>query len=493
MNSRAVIVNLLACMLAGCVSYRPIPILPARRAERIQARSLEDPRLLKFIAAVTANPDAQLSQPGALRSKYDGAAQASESSRRSAGEARISWSLSNLTLAAVYYHPSLTIARAQFREAQASVRTARERPNPSLSFEDLSRSVAAPMTWTVSPIIDFLLETAGKRARRVQQAEALMRAARDDIATASWQLRASVRDALLNEWAAQRRMTLLRARLDLQAQLITLLEHRFAIGEASALDLQRERLSGNQLRLAINAAEQQAADARTALAEAIGIPTASLQDARLSFSGLPEPRAPPNEAELRRQALTGRSDIQAMLAQYAAADSDLALEVANQYPNLTLGPGYSFDSQQDRYILLPQLELPIFNDHKGAIDAALGRRQEFAARFTALQLKVIGQIDGAMADYRATSASLATADTLLREEQDRVARSEQTFRAGALDRPTLLTVQIEGSVTQQARFDALVNQRRALGSLEDALQYPLYDPHVRWLAAATDPQSKQGS
>jgi len=148
---------------------------------------------------------------------------------------------------------------------------------------------------------------------------------------------------------------------------------------------------------------------------------------------------------------------------------------------------------QDRYILLPQLELPLFNHHRGAIDAALARRQELAARFTALQLKVIGEVDGAMSDYRATSTSLATADALLREEEDRVARSEQSFRAGALDRPTLLAAQLERSVAQQARLDALVQQRRALGALEDALQYPLYDPHAHWLAAATDPQSEQGS
>ncbi|MGH8261091.1 MAG: TolC family protein [Steroidobacteraceae bacterium] len=200
-----------------------------------------------------------------------------------------------------------TIARARFREAQAGVRTALQIPNPSLGFEDLSRSVASPAAWTVSPVIDFLLETAGKRARRTQQARALTRAALEDLATASWLVRAGVRDGLLASWAAERRLALARQHLKYQADLTTLLEHRLAVGDVSALDVERERVNTSQLRLAVGAIEQQAADARTALARAIGVPVRALESVRLSFAGLEAPEAPPDEALLQRVALSGRT------------------------------------------------------------------------------------------------------------------------------------------------------------------------------------------
>ena len=228
-------VLLLLILLAGCASYRPEPLSTADRAAAIGARSLDNPRLLTFMSLEHAAPPAQ-------------------------GR----WDLADLTLAAVYYHPQLDIARAKLAEARAGVMTAGQAPNPSLSFEDLAFNAGAG-TWTVGPVINFLLETAGKREYRTKEARALVDAAHADLATASWQVRGGVRDALLALWAARRRLVLLRQRLELQNELVTLLEHRFAAGEASALELARERTSRNEISLALRNAERQGVDARTCL------------------------------------------------------------------------------------------------------------------------------------------------------------------------------------------------------------------------------------
>lgn len=455
----------------GCATYPRAPIAADAEARNIESRSLDDARLGEFVAAVEG-----------------------ESVHRGAASPPVhAWDLGTLTLAALYFHPSLRIARARLHEAEAGVRTARQLPNPTLTFEDLSHSVAAPAEWTISPVVNFLVETAGRRAKRTREARALTQAALEDLTTASWQVRAGVRNGLIATWAAERRLALMRERLDYQMQLVMLLEHRLAVGEASALDVERERVSANQLRLSLLAIEQQAADARTQLAAAVGVPVHALESVRLSFDGLEAPQSPPDVAQLRRKALTGRSDIRSMLAGYQAADAALALQIANQYPNFTLGPGFSFDSVQNRYILLPELELPVFNRNRGPIAEALARREEAAARFSALQLTILEQVDGAAADYRATSETLAAADAVLHDEQDHERRTEQSFRTGSIDRPTLLASRIERSVAQQSEFDALVSQRRALGALEDALQSPLYFPNARWLASRADAAQPVGS
>ena len=39
-----------------------------------------------------------------------------------------------------------------------------------------------------------------------------------------------------------------------------------------------------------------------------------------------------------------------------------------------------------------------------------------------------------------------------------------------------MTAELEGAAIRLSRFDAVVEQRQALGAVEDALQQPLFDP-----------------
>lgn len=452
--------------VAGCARYHAEPISAATTAAALDARALDDPRLQKFIATGLP-PDG----------KQDGTA---------------AWDLAKLTLAALYYHPDLDVARAKLASARAGVITAGQRPNPSLSFEDLSYAAAAtPSPWTIAPVINFVIETFDKREYRTAQAENLTEAARHDLATAAWEVRGRVRTALLGLWAAQRRLVLTKHRLAIQEQLVTLLEHRFAAGQASALDVTRERNVRNQIRLDVRGAERQEIDGRAQLATAIGIPIRALDGIGLSFDAFDRPAPAGSElatADLRRQALLGRSDVQGLLAEYAAAQSALQLEVARQFPNLTLSPGYSYNASASAYLLLPAAELPVFNQNQGPIAEAEARRKDVAARFTALQAQIIGAVDAAAANYRALLQSLATADALLAGEQSREHQVSRSFQAGEADRPTLVAVELELAAVRLSRLDAAVQERQALGALEDALQHPLFEPAIPLFAPETSPR-----
>lgn len=461
-----IIATAFAMLCAGCAAYRPAPLSAVRNAQAIQARSLDDPRLWDFIAAARAGA------PSRAGSGADDGAAAD-------GQAGRNWDLASLTLAALYFHPNLDLARADLAEARAGVRTARQVPNPSLSFEDLSYAPGAPpgTAWTIAPIINFMIETFGKREKRTAEATAMLQAARGELRSASWRVRAGVRDALIDLWAAQRRMDLLQARLDAQGQLVTLLERGLAVGETSGLELARERADGNRVNLAARDAERAAVAARSQLAASIGIPLQALEGVRLSFDAFDKPAQPEAavaDSDLRQEALTQRSDVQTVLADYAAAEAALALEVANQYPNLTLSPGYEWDAGRHRYMLLPAVDLPLFNQNQGPIAQARARREQAAARFTALQTQIIESLDGATAMYRATNQTLATADSLLSGEQDRERQTLQLFKAGEIDRPTLLSVQLERIAAEESKLDVTVQQRQALAAVEDALQHPFF-------------------
>jgi len=378
--------------------------------------------------------------------------------------------------------------------------TAEQRPNPVLNFSAVFDTAAVPgaipagaLPLTIGPVINLLIESFGKREYRTAQARQLAEAAGWAVASAGWQVRGRVRTALLDLWAARRRVALAGQRLDRQEQLVRLLEKRLEVGEANSLEVSRERIARARIALARRDFELTADKAEALLAAAIGVPLRALAGIKLAFDAFEQAWPARDDfaaGELRRRALTGRADVQAALADYEAAQAALQLAAANQYPNLTLGPGYVYDAGVNKFSLSPTLELPIFNQNQGQIAEAVAKRQRAAASFTALQARIIGAIDSAAAAYRAASRELATADALLAGAQQRERQLAAAFRAGQADRPSLVTAELETAEIRLARFDAVVLQLQALGALEDALEHPLFEPNA---AVAVPPASPRPS
>ncbi len=197
--------------------------------------------------------------------------------------------MASLTAAALYYHPDIALAEARLAAAEAAVITAKQTPNPVVNFTNIVGqglvagaipAGAAPLT--IGPAIELMIDTFGRKEARTTEAERLEAAARWDLGTAGWQVRSRVRAALLTLWAADRRMALIEQRLALQNQLVELLEHRQAAGEASSLDVSRERVNRAQIILAQHDLDLAAAEARVQLATAIGVPDQALDGISLA-------------------------------------------------------------------------------------------------------------------------------------------------------------------------------------------------------------------
>lgn len=440
---------LLAC-LSACAEYKPAPLVPAESAQAFDARSLDDPGLKQFLGK---------------RLPVD------------AGPRR--WDLTSLTLAAIYYHPDLAVARAHAATVEAGVVTAGEMPNPTLGISAQKHStILDPSAWTVGLIADIAIETFGKRGYRTEQARGLADAAKAELAEAAWQVRSSVRSAMLTLWIAAKREQLLTRRAEVERHLVDLLEKRLTAGEASALDVSRERLSLNQLRLAVQEEHQERDTARVELATALGLPVRAIDGVEVAFDPFDSTgdlTAIVNEQELRRAALTTRPDLQAILAEYQAAEAGLQLAVANQFPDLVLSPGYTYDQADNEYALGASARLPIFNQNQGAIGEAEARRSEIAARFLQAQARIIGEIGRALVIYRSASETLATAEAIRAEEDERYGRAQRLFKAGSLDRPALVENELEFTAADLSHFDAVAKQRQSIQAVEDALRRPIFD------------------
>lgn len=445
-----------ACLLsavismAGCAEYVPAPIAAVDTAAKLESRNLDDPRLMSFI---------QAAKPGTSPS---------------------GWNLSNLTLAALYFRPDMELSRAKLAVAEAEGVTARQRPNPVLSLlSSFNATVTTPSPWTVGGAINVLIDATGQRSARIARSESMVEAARQDLATASWQVRGQVRTALIELWATKGRHELLSRRAALQEQFIDVLERRFTVGGASALDVSRERITLNQLRLGLADVQRQATEARIKLAAAIGVPEKAVANIEPLLAEFDKPvgqslSASMSDSDFRRTALERRSDVLGMLAEYEATQAALRLEIAKQYPTLTVGPGYAYDQRENKYSLELGGDLPVLNQNQGPVAEGVARRREAGARFMVLQAQIINTIDLAQANRHAAATLYGIADTQFVNQTSRTSRLQRGLQFGEFDQSTITAAEVELSVAELARYDAMVQQRQALGELEDALQQPLF-------------------
>ena len=438
-----------ALISTGCTvrRYQPTPILPSETASRLETRNLADPGLRAFVERNVGH--AVTPWPGKT------------------------WDSRALYLAALYFSPALEAARARVAESQAAMVTAGARPNPSLS---VAPGVPSPYLFN----FDFSvpIETAGKRGHRIQAARSLDQAARFDLADSAWKIRSAVRLTLLNYLLASRNLELLRSEEQIRGDQVSILDQRFLVGEIPRPEVDLARIELSKTHLAINSTEGQVGETKAALAASIGVPVADLQELDFKWPDLDSPPSAESlsPAEIQRDAVLNRLDVRRSLAQYAAAEFDLQLEISKQYPDLQIGPGYTYEERNSFFVVGFSTTLPLFNRNQGPIAEAEARRKEAAASFLEKQAQVIAGGERTLALYTAALKELAEADQCLRKLQDTQLRmTQQAVRLGEEDRLSLNGVQIQSSVLARARLDALARAQSALGELEDAVQRPL-DP-----------------
>lgn len=441
---------LLVALGSGCAHYRARPIEPAKSETEFRARTVTDAGLLAYLETNRVTRPTE-------------------------------WNLASLTLVALYFHPEMDVARAGVGVAEADVLTAGQRPNPALSWspEYNANAAAGVSPWTLGFSLDIPIETAGKRGYRLKQARALTGAARIELAATAWNMRSRVRATLLDHLLAARQLDLLRAEEAARADAVTLMEQRLGVGEVSRPDVDSARIELANTRLAIRAAQGSVAETRAALASALGVPDGALTGVKLDWPRLDQPPGLPARQQaglpdtLQEAGLLNRLDIRHALEEYAAAEATLQLEIAKQYPDVHLSPGYTWNQGDHKYALGLSVDLPVLNRNQGPIAVAEARRKEFAARFLALQAQVIGQTERALARYCGAMAECDEANELVSLLQNQQRAAEHAVEVGESDKLALAGIRVQTAVAFRARLDTLRKVQTAVGALEDAVQRPL--------------------
>jgi cobalt-zinc-cadmium efflux system outer membrane protein len=186
--------------------------------------------------------------------------------------------------------------------------------------------------------------------------------------------------------------------------------------------------------------------------------------------------------------------VRGALAEYAASQSALQLEIANQYPDLHLGPGYAWNNGNagdSQWELGLSVTLPVLNHNQGPVAEAEAKRALAAAHFLTVQADAVAGIDSALAGYRAALQQVATAKALLDNARKQLNSVRAREQAGEVDPLAVANAEVEFAAGAQNRLNALVQAQQSLGQLEDAAQSPLTLPAAA--LAAGENNFSQGS
>ncbi|MBU6199807.1 MAG: TolC family protein [Xanthomonadaceae bacterium] len=403
------------------------------------------------------------------------------------------WTPDRITVAAWYFDPALAQARATAERVQAEAAVAAQRANPTLRLgpEKVFSGLSAASPWTIGVALLLPMLHPGESAARGEIAAADTQAARDRLAQAVWQSRANAVAALRDVLLARHAQALAETAARADNALFAAVRQRVTAGEddrgallTAQLDMQRAAAD-----LATRRARRIAAE--HALAAAVGVPVAALNDAKLEWPQLETPPVPTAlpPAALAEDAARNRIDLAALLERYRAAEARLRLVAGSRYPATSIAPGYLYDQGQRKLTFGADVELPLFHGADAQIRAAAAARDEAAAAARARQATILNQLDAARADYAQRYAAWQRMARAAQAARSQAARAAASRKAGQIDRRAELAARVASASAALAAQDALSAALNSLGRLEDVLQRPLWPASRLTAATAAGAQS----
>jgi cobalt-zinc-cadmium efflux system outer membrane protein len=436
----------LAILLSACASAPPAPLDPESSAHRLEARSLDDPRVAAALA-------------------------------RTGLSTASGWTLDSLTVAAWALRPEIAVAAADVAIAAAAERTAAELPNPTLSLDPAylyDNASGALSPWTLAASLGFTIETGGKRDIRKAQSRAESNVRRWQLAEATWQARQDIRKALIARLVAQLTLATAEREIALRQSFSAWVENAFRFGAVAQTDRLTAATSLAQAQGTLRTARGDLAAADAALAAAVGVTTDHFPFKTLT-APLTDMLPNPGGAEtLRDEALINRLTVRRALADYGVTEQALRMAVAKQYPDISFGPGYVYDKGDRGVTLNLGFTLPLFHGAQAAIDEALAARAKAATQFEAAQGTALAEIETASARYGAALAAWSESKTAEAAGDQAVAAVDRRLAMGAADRGEVVTAGLVQIASRRATLDALRAALDALGAIEDGLQRPLW-------------------
>jgi cobalt-zinc-cadmium efflux system outer membrane protein len=398
----------IGAVLSACARYTPRPLDLQVHPSSYLARRLDDPVLLAYVA------------------RYAGA------------PVQGRWTPHQLAVAALRVRSEVARARGEWRAAQAVEASARVRPQPGIQG-DVERAVSASegaSPWVVSLSGLFVLELGGKRAARLQAARARTAVAESDLTLEAWRVVQEVRGAAAALVASELALGSAREEQSALEQVQELESQRFAEAALSSSELARTVGELQGARAAVASAARRVGLARAALAAALAVPpsTADAIDIASSETNACQSLEWIGPDSLATLALTRRGEVSRALASYARAEAEVRLQVARQYPDLELGPGFIWDQGVHRWTLALALPQLLAIRSRVSIREAEASRAAAAVHVAEAQDSILGEVGVALRGCAGARRARLAADSLVSAAERSAALDRAAYQRGETSR-----------------------------------------------------------
>jgi cobalt-zinc-cadmium efflux system outer membrane protein len=364
----------------------------------------------------------------------------------------------------------LVAARAQRAVAEAGVRVAGQRPNPTASFGALRD---APHE---SLFFDQPIEIGPRRGRRIDLARQESALTETDITAVERQVRRSVRDAYFALAHARGATSQRTEALHLAERLQGIAQARFEAGDIPQLEVTQADLEVARAQGDVEVAQQEEKVALSDLNALLDEPATTNWDLGNALT-VPPPTL--SLEELLATAGASNAEIARVLQEEKVQQSQTSLLRAERIPNLGLEFGTDFNAPgPDGFRVGPRgqvsMELPLFSRNQGQIAQSLATERALEGQLAAARRAVDARVESAYFDLEArrTQAQLYR-DKLLPSSKRLEEMAEESYRAGKANILTVLGAQRDVQQVERNYLDSLQATQSAFAQLEEAVGAPL--------------------
>jgi outer membrane protein, heavy metal efflux system len=329
-------------------------------------------------------------------------------------------SFDQLAQTALVQNKSLQVAREQLRQAEGRLKQADLRPNPSLdvsSATDVLFANEGENGFGVTLSQPF--ELGGKRAKRIQVAEAEVELAKAEIAASERQLIGQLRAAYLRAAETAARLNFFERNRGLNQQMAQVMTVRLSSGDASRLESHLLQAENNRVEAQRLSAESQLVQEMFELRKLAGISPVD----QFSLQALPTTvgRSSETESDLIEAAFRNRPDLRAARVREALANAGVILARAQVAPTIVGSVRYGRDPNISRFATATQprafekdsvlefgvsIPLPLWNREQGSIQEAASKVSQATAEREALENTIRMEVTAASRRYESAVRSV---------------------------------------------------------------------------------------
>jgi cobalt-zinc-cadmium efflux system outer membrane protein len=371
----------------------------------------------------------------------------------------------------------LIAARYDIDTAEAEKLTARLRPNPDISVGfsglplNLSGNLLAEQQYSYSIAQTF--ELGGKRAKRIDVANANTEVARAQFEMAVWQLTNDLKRRFYAVILNQALLNLAKENEATFAETVKHTEELVKAGELAGLDLTRLEVEKLKFDTDLANAERDYEVALRDLRVTLGGDYKSMD---VDAAGSLDPQTYDfTFADLRDKALAARPDLKAAKLSERAADASINLQDAQRIPDLSLGAGLNqVPEGGSTYTFGVGVTLPIHDRNQGERAKARIDRERAQNQERLVTNQIISDVDKALIAFQMQKRRVDLYRTgVLTKVNDIQNLTEYSLKAGESSILDLLDAIRTRRDTLAAFYQTLFDYQSALLDLELATATPL--------------------